>query len=80
MKYILDREYLFNIPQVVAIRGNRRISDMSAIEKEVLLIDIVQRVLDDHEYFDEIGADVFDCLVDAELVSFVGNIEDEKGE
>lgn len=61
--------------QVVCIPGERRVSDLSTAEKEVLLVDIVQRVLDHKYFFDEIGADVFDCLVDAELIDF--ETEDE---
>lgn len=56
--------------QVACVPGERSVSDMSAAEKEVLLIDIIQRILDHKYFFDEIGADVFDCLVDAELIDF----------
>lgn len=61
--------------QVICIPGERCVSDLSTVEKEVLLVDIVQRVLDHKYFFDEIGADVFDCLVDAELIDF--ETEDE---
>lgn len=56
--------------QVIVIPGERRVSELSNIEREVLLTDLVQRVLDHKYFFDEIGADVFDCLVDAELIDF----------
>ena len=56
--------------QVNPIPGPRKVSELSKVEMEVLLIDIVQRVLDNRNFFDEIGADVFDCLVDAELIDF----------
>lgn len=67
---------MYNVDkQVICIPGERRVSDLSTAEKEVLLVDIVQRVLDHKYFFDEIGADVFDCLVDAELIDF--ETEDE---
>lgn len=56
--------------QVIVIPGERKVSELSNIEREVLLTDLVQRVLDHKYFFDEIGADVFDCLVDAELIDF----------
>ena len=56
--------------QVIVIPGERRVSELSNIEREVLLTDLVQRVLDHKYFFDEIGADVFDCLVDVELIDF----------
>ena len=65
---MINGELMPDDAQVIIKSGDRAVSEMSDVEREVLLIDIVQRVLDNKYYFDEIGCEIFDVLCEYGLV------------
>ena len=60
----MDKNY-----QVKCLYGDRAVAELSDVEREHILTNIVVGCLGE-KYFDEIGAAVFDYLTDEGLINF----------